>query len=210
VQAVGQLVEFVEPGGDTNHAFAAVSGRFDLIHGGFHHVLEDDVVLGGAPFGHGVDLCLGLVDQVLNLAVLPVTELDDLGAGVDKPAQDGPLGHDFGVVACVGGRRYGLDQLVEVGRAADPVDFAALGQLIRDGDRVGGLTPAVQVNDRFIDGFVRRAVEVLAAEDFDDVRDGILGEHHAAQDGLLGGDVLRRLAAAFGSPGALDRIQMRN
>ena len=124
VQAVGQFVEFVEAGGDARHALPAVAGRLDLVHGGFHDVLEDNVVLGGAALGHGVDLGLGLVDQVLHLAVLAVAELDDLGAGVDQAAQDGAFGHDFGVVAGVGGGGNGLDQLVEVGRAADPVDLA--------------------------------------------------------------------------------------
>ena len=35
-------------------------------------------------------------------------------------------------------------------------------------------------------------VEVAGLEDLDDVGDGVLGEQHAAQHALLGGDVLRR------------------
>ena len=60
MQAVGEFVEFIEAGGDTGHALAAVAGGLDLVDGGFHDVLEDDVVLGGAALGDGVDLGLRL------------------------------------------------------------------------------------------------------------------------------------------------------
>ena len=182
MQAVGEFVELVEAGGDAHHALAAVAGGLDLVHGGFHDVLEDHIVLGGPAFGDGVDLGLGLVDQVFDLAVLSVAELDDLGAGVDQAAQHRAFAHDFGVVTGVGGRGDGLDEFVQVGGSADPVDFAALGQLVRDGDGVRGLAAAVEVDDGLVDGLVRRTVEVLAAQDLDDVGDGVLGQHHAAQD----------------------------
>ena len=144
-------------------------------------------------FGHGVDLGLGRVDDVLDVAAaLRVAELDDAGAGLDQAAQHGPLGHDLGVVAGVGGGGDGLDELVQVGLAADAAEVAALGQLVGDGDGVGGLTAAVEVEDRVVDQLVRRAVEVGASQDLDAVGDGVLGQQHAAEHGLLGVDVLRR------------------
>jgi hypothetical protein len=81
---------------------------------------------------------------------------------------------------------------VQIGRTADPGQVSALGQLVGHRDRVGRLAPAVEVEDRVVDQLVRRSIEVVAAEDLDDVGDGVLGQHHAAQDTLLGGDILRR------------------
>ena len=97
---------------------------------------------------------------------------------------------------------------MQVGGSADPVDLAALGQLVRDRHGVRGFAPAVEVDDGLVDGLVGGPVEVLAAEDLHDVGDGVLGEHHAAQHGLLGQDVLRRLAAEFGVPTCC-RIRVR-
>ncbi|MBM0206250.1 hypothetical protein JNW90_26955 [Micromonospora sp. STR1s_5] len=39
---------------------------------------------------------------------------------------------------------------------------------------------------------MHRPVEVVGLEDLDDVGDGVLGEQHAAEDALLGRDVLGR------------------
>src|SRR5439155_15388298 len=69
MQAMRELVEFVEPGGDARHALSAVAGCLDLVNGGFHDVLERHVVFRGAAFGHGIYLSLGLVDEVFHLAV---------------------------------------------------------------------------------------------------------------------------------------------
>jgi hypothetical protein len=48
---------------------------------------------------------------------------------------------------------------------------------------------------------VRRAVEVGAAHDLDDVGDGVLGQQHAAEHRLLGRDVLRGSALELRAPG---------
>src|SRR6476469_5928549 len=115
VQAVGELVQLIKARGHTRHSFAAVSGGLDLVNRGFHDVLEDNVVLGGAALSDGIDLGLGLIDQILHLAVGTIAQLNDLGAGIDQPAQDSALGHDLGVVSGIGGRRYGLNEFVQVG-----------------------------------------------------------------------------------------------
>ena len=65
-------------------------------------------------------------------------------------------------------------------------------QLSRHRDWVGRLALAVQVEDRLVDRLVGGAVHVVAERDLDDVGDGVLGQQHAAEDGLLGRDVLRR------------------
>ena len=66
-------------------------------------------------------------------------------------------------------------------------------QLRGHGHRVGGLTAPVQVQDRVVDVLMRGAVEVAGAQPLQHVGDGVLAQQHAAEDGLLGRDVLGRL-----------------
>jgi len=82
---------------------------------------------------------------------------------------------------------------VRVGRAAEPDQLTAPLQLRghRDGD--GGLAAAVEIEDAVVDRLVRGTVEVVRAQDLDDVGDRVLGQQHPAEDGLLGRQVLRRL-----------------
>ena len=90
------------------------------------------VVLAAPLVDDGVDLGLGRVDDVLDVAAtLGVAELDDLRTRLDQPPQHRALGDDLRVVAGVGGGRDRGDQLVEVGLAADPTQVAALAELVR-------------------------------------------------------------------------------
>jgi hypothetical protein len=102
--------------------------------------------------------------------------------------------HDCGVETGVRGRRNRRDQRVQVRRAPDTSELAALLQLIGDGEGIGGLAAAVQVEDRLVDGLVRGAVEVVPPQHLDDVGDRVLGQEHAAEHRLLGCDVLWRCA----------------
>ena len=96
---------------------------------------------------------------------------------------------------------------MQVGRAADPAELAGAGQVGRDGDGVGRLAPAVEVEDRGVDDRVGGPVEVALPQHLDDVGDGVLAQQHGAEDGLLGGDVVRR--GAIGA-GGLARVQFRD
>ena len=89
---------------------------------------------------------------------------------------------------------------MEVGRAADAGELAALLQLGGDGDGVGRLAAPIEVEDRVVDQLVGGTVEVVAAHRLDDVGDGVLGEQHAAEHGLLGDDVLRGSARELARP----------
>ena len=94
----------------------------DLVDRGLEHVAEDVVVLAAALVGDRVDLGLGgLTMSSTSPLALAVADLDDAGAGVDQPAQHRALGDDLRVVAGVGRRRHGRDELVQVGLAAHPV-----------------------------------------------------------------------------------------
>ena len=202
VQAVGDLVELGEAGGDADALAAAGGDRVDLVHRALQQLLEPDVVLAGAPLGDVVDLGLGAVDHLVDVAALAggraVAELDDPGAGLDQPAQGGPLGHDLRVEPGVGGGRHRGDQRVQVGRAADPHQLPGAGQLGRDRHRVGRLAPPVEVEDRVVDDLVGRPVEVAGPQHLDHVGDRVLGQQHAAEHGLLGLHVLRRLPVEVG------------
>ena len=167
-------------------------GDADLVEGAGHDLAERHVVLAGALLGDGEDLGLGAVEDLVGVgAVGGVAHLDDAGAGLHEAAQHRALVDDLGVVAGVRGGGHRRDERVQVGGAADAADLAALGQLAGDGDGVGGVAAAVQVEDDVVDDLVRGAVEVLGAEHLDDLGDGVLGEQHAAEDALLGRDVVR-------------------
>jgi len=191
VQAVGQGVQVGEAGGDAGEHSAAAADGLDLVQGARHDLGQRVVVLAGPALGDGVDLGLGPVHELVRLGVARVAELDDPGAGLDQAAQDGALPDDAGVVAGVGGGGHGGDQGVQVGRAADPGDLAAPGELVGHRDGVGRLAPGVQVEYRLVDQLVRRAVVVRGPDHLDHIRDGVLGEQHPAQDALLRRDVVR-------------------
>src|SRR5690606_33140469 len=193
VQAVGEPVEVRVPGRDAGHALAAALGGLDLVERGPEDLGERQVVLGRAPLGHGVDLGLGAVDDLVDVAAVGrVAELHDARAGLDEAPQDGALAHDAGVVPGVRGGGDAGHEVVDVGGAADALELAALGELSDDGDRVGGLAAAVEVDDRLVHDLVRGAVEVGAADLLDDVGDRVLRQEHAAEHAHLRRDVLGR------------------
>ncbi len=94
------------------------------------------------------------------------------------------------MVLRVRGGRHGVDQGVEVAGAADPVEVPALAELVGHGDRVGGITLGHDGQDRVVDRLVGGAVVVVGLEDVGDVRDGVPGQQHAAEHGLLRAQVL--------------------
>jgi len=81
---------------------------------------------------------------------------------------------------------------VQVGTAADAGQLAALGQQVADGHRVRGLAPAVQLQDRLVHELVGGPVVVVGTDHLHHIGDGILGHQHAAEDALLGGQVVWR------------------
>ena len=84
---------------------------------------------------------------------------------------------------------------MQIRGAADAAQQSAAVQLGGDSHRVGGLTAPVQVQDRVVDVLMRGPVEVAGAQPLQHVGDGVLAQQHAAEDGLLGRRVLRRLTA---------------
>jgi hypothetical protein len=69
-------------------------------------------------------------------------------------------------------------------------------KLVGDGDAVDRLAGGEQVADGFEDVLVRLAIEVLGTHVLEHVGDGDFGQHHRAEHGLLGFEVVRRHAPA--------------
>ena len=135
-----QLVQLEEPGRHTDHLVGPPRSRLDLGQRLLEHLGEHDIVLAAALLGDRVDLGLGPVDDVLDVALaLAIPHLDDPRAGLDEPAQHRSLVDDLGVVGGIGRRRHRLHELVQIRGPTDAGQVAALGQLIGDRDRVSGL-----------------------------------------------------------------------
>ena len=91
-----------------------------------------------------------------------------------------------------------LDEVAQVQRTADLVEEALASQRLDGGDRVDGLTVREQRAKRRVDPAVRGPVEVVGLEDLDDVGHRVGREHHRAEHGLLGLEVLGRHAVPAG------------
>ena len=200
VQAVGDVVEVGEAGGHAEGHPTARGDGVDLVHRRLEDVLEGHVVLGDAAVGDLVDGGLGAVDDVVGVRALGpvVAELHDARARLDEASQDRAVGDDLGVVAGVGGRGHRGDEGVQVRRPADAQELAPALELGGDGDGVGGLPAAVEVQHALVDRLVGRTVEVVGLEHLDDVGDGVLAEQDRAEHRLFGGEVLGRLPVELG------------
>ena len=147
--------------------------------------------LGRDPgLGELEDDLLGLVDELLRLAGPFPAEPRDLRAHADEPAQGRHLADDLRVVGRVRGRRDERRQLVDPLAAAGALQVAALLELVDERDRIDRLAARVERERRTVDLRVALPVEVARVEDFADRPDRTRGEHHRAEDGLLGIEIL--------------------
>ena len=205
VEPAGELIELDEAGRDPGQRpVVAVLGGFDLQVGLAQELGDGDVVL-LLPLvvGHRVDLRLGERDELGDVAgVGGVPQLGDAGTGLDQATHERLVLDDAGVVAGIGGGGDGGHEGGQVRGAADPFELASLGELIGDDERVGGLGAVVDLDDRVEDRLVGGAVELRAAQDVDDVGDGLLAQEHAAERGHLGLEVLGWEAVEGGAVGA--------
>jgi hypothetical protein len=195
LEPVGGRVEVGEPRRHTERDAATGGNGVDLVHRGLEELLQRHVVLAGASLRDLVDGRLGAVDDLVDLGPVGavVAELHDARARLDETPQDGLLGDDLGVVRSVGRGGNRGDQRVEIRRAAETDQLAPALQLGRHSDGVGGLAPAVEIENAVVDRLVGRAVEVVGPENLDHVGDGVLAQQHAAEYRLLGREVLRGL-----------------
>ena len=99
---------------------------------------------------------------------------------------------DLRVLSGVGrGGGTGLEADERAG-AAHAVEQACAAELFGHGHRVGRLSDAVERCDGFEDMLMRGLVEVVRLDHFDGIGNGVLAQHHGAEQRLLGTDVVRR------------------
>ena len=91
----------------------------------------------------------------------------------------------------VRGRRDERGELVDPDATARVLELAALLQRVDERDRVDGLALCVEGQGGAVDLRVALPVEVAGVEDLADGPDRPGGEHHRAEDGLLGIEILR-------------------
>src|SRR5215469_1211324 len=191
MQAVSQRIQVGESCRYSRQRAVAAADRLDLIQGTGHDLSERQVVLAYTPIGHTVYLSLCPIDKLVGVAIARIAELHDPGAHLDQSAEDRSLPDYPGVVASVGGRGHRRNQRVQVWRAAHPANVTVLSQLGCDRYRVRGLTSAVEVEDDLVHDLMCRPVVVMRLDNFKHVGDRVLGQHHAAEDTLLGGKIMR-------------------
>ena len=83
-------------------------------------------------------------------------------------------------------------ELVDADPAADVVEIAALLELVDERDRVDRFALGVERQGGAVDLRVALAIEVGGVEDLADRPDRPGGEHHRAEDRLLGFEILGR------------------
>src|SRR5699024_5750840 len=89
VQPIGQLIKVGNAGWHTAGSIGLVLGSLDVIDGLANEVTNDDIVLSGTVFGDIVDLCLRVVNNVVNVsAVGGVTQLNHTGTGLYQAAHN--------------------------------------------------------------------------------------------------------------------------
>ena len=124
----------------------------------------------------------------------------------DQAAQGRHLADDLRVVRRVRRRRDERRELVDPLAAAGVLELAALLELVDERDRVDRLAARVQRERRAVDLRVALAVEVARVEDLADRPDRAGGEHHRAEDGLLGVEILRRDRGGLRGLGELGHV----
>ena len=168
------------------------------------------VVDGGHRVGHPAlgDLehhRLGVIDRLGDVVGQLVAQLGDLAGHADHAAQQRMVLDDLGVPAGVGRGRRARLQAHQRGRAADGVEQARPAQLVGDGHRVGRLAGAVERGDGLVDVAVGGLVEVVGPQALGRHGDGVLGQEHRPQEGLLGLEVVRGDPAGTGRVASPDR-----
>jgi hypothetical protein len=195
MQAVGHCVEIREPGRDASGSPASRCDRIDLVHGGLEQFLQGDVILAHSPLGDLVDGSLRTIDDLVDVSTVGpvVAELHDPSTGFHETAQHRLSRDDLGVIPGVGRGGHSRDQGMQVRRSADAEQLAATFQLGGHCDWISWLTTPVEIEDAVEHDLMSGPVEVLSAQHLYDTGDGIFGQQHPAENGLLSRDVLRRL-----------------
>ncbi len=191
VQAAGQIVQVVEPGGYA-HAFAALEPGVDAVEGLDQQVLDVRYLIDGALVVYGEDFLLGLADDFIGLGRCIISVAEDFGPGVDQVAERGFFADDLGVINGIGGVGDGLGHLGQVCRPADGLEIARLLELLDQEHGVDPLACAVHGQQVAIEFLVGVGVKILGMQDQCDLVAQIAVQKQAADDRFFGVQILRR------------------
>src|SRR5204862_4004921 len=93
-----------------------------------------------------------------------------------------------GVMCAVSGGGDGVEDLREVGQAADFLEQLALGEFFAKDHAVDGTILLVKLDDDVENDLVVGLIEGLAIDDLHDLTNHVLVEHHGRQQAALGVD----------------------
>src|SRR5262249_14505765 len=115
-------------------------------------------------------------------------------AGMDEMARHGLVPHDARVILGIGGRRSGVPQVGQVSVTADVLNELLLLEPLCQDDEIDRLATVSHRDDATVDFLVCVCVEMIVADNLDDVADDRVVAKHATQDAAFGVARLRRQA----------------
>ena len=142
----------------------------------------------------GEDLLLRPAEHFARVERRLVGVAEDFGAGVDQRPQRGLVADDLGVVNGVGGVGDRMQDLGQVGGAADGLQVAGGPQPFQHQRGVDPPPLVVHRHQVGVELLVGVGVEVVGTEDHDDVVAEVRVQQHAAQHALFGVQIVRRQA----------------
>ena len=187
-------VEVLEASGDAGDGVAGLGQEVEPVGDGLGDVA--DVLRYGlvhAAFADLEDQLFGVVEHVGAGAALRLEGgVGDLVGGGDQAAQRRAFLDDLGVGDDVGGAGRAFHEVDEIVRATGHVELGAGRERFAQGHVVEGLVGFGEFRHDAVDDAVRRTVEVVLREHVGDLEPGVVVEHQAAEERLLGFDGVGR------------------
>ena len=195
LEARGQPVQVHESARDPGHGAGSALELLDALHRGPDQLLQPDELLRAPELRHLEDAVLRVVQHIAGHAAAFIRFLDDGGGGFDQPPQQRLVAYDAPVVLDVGGGRHDVDEGADVLHAADPIEVAALDQLVAQRDRIHDVAALGEGGHGAEQQPVSLAIEHRIVEDFRRLQGRVLIEQHGAEHRLLRFVAPRSLAA---------------
>jgi hypothetical protein len=154
------------------------------------HVLDGGQVARDAPLRDAEQRLLGLVNRLVDVLRFLVGQLGDLAGRAQQAPANGGLFDDVAVGLDVDGAGDGVDQVRDVGRAADLLQLAPALQFVAQCDEVDRLAPLVERKYGFVDPGILLDVEILPLQEGGDTKQCFGIDEEGAEDCLLSLDVV--------------------
>jgi hypothetical protein len=165
-----------------------------VLEGADHHVayaLDRGAHLHAGHVEHGL---LGLIEELLGVAVVCVAFRGDAVAGDDEPPHQRLLANDVRVSARVLERRDGVREREQVVVSAHRLQLVGARQVLAQGHRIDRRACPMQLERSLVDAPVAFAVEVLRLDDLEHGVDHDIVQQDASEHGSFGFERMRRNA----------------